>query len=116
MPDALDGVPAIAAQIPLKEATDPQHLSNILWTSANLKDDAPEVLSIVPAMTVQIRLESKGLEPPMFGHKFVAKKTQVIQCDEMSSTKKGVGQVKLCVRFFEVKWKQLTSGLESGNL
>ena len=88
MPDALNGVPAIAAQIPLKEATDPQHLSNILWTSANLKDGAPEVLSIVPAMAVQIRLESKGLEPPMFGHKFVAKKTQVIQCDEMSSTKK----------------------------
>ena len=130
MPDALNGVPAIAAQIPLKKRTDPPHLSNILWALANLKDDAPEVLSIVPAMVpamaVQIRLERKGLEPPMLGHKFVAKKRQVIHCRRNGRLisnrgwdvlyEKGVGQVKLCVRFFEVKWKQLTSGLEPGNL
>ena len=41
-PDVLSIVPAMAAQIRLK-AKDmiPQHLSNILWASANLKDDAP---------------------------------------------------------------------------
>ena len=30
----------------------PQHLPDILWASANLKDDAPDVLSVVPAIMV----------------------------------------------------------------
>ena len=62
--NALDVVPAMAAQIPLK-AKDmiPQHLSNILWASANLKDDAPDVLSIVPATAAQIPLKAKDLKP-----------------------------------------------------
>ena len=62
--NALDVVPAIAAQIPLKaKDTNPQELSNILWASANLKDDAPDVLSIVPAMAAQIPLKAKDMNP-----------------------------------------------------
>ncbi len=61
---ALDIVPAMASQVPLK-AKDmiPQHLSNILWAAANLKDDAPEVLSIVPAMASQIPLKAEDMKP-----------------------------------------------------
>ena len=53
----------MAAQIRLK-ARDlvAQGLSNILWASAKLKDDAPDVLSIVPAMAAQIRLKAKDLD------------------------------------------------------
>ena len=54
----------MAAQIPLKaKDMKPQELSNILWASAKLKDDAPDVLSIVPAMAAQIPLKAKDLNP-----------------------------------------------------
>ena len=62
--NALDVVPAMAAQIPLKaKGLEAQGLSNILWASANLKDDAPDVLSIVPAMAVQTPLKAKDMKP-----------------------------------------------------
>ena len=62
--NALDVVPAMAAQIPLKaKDLKPQELSNILWASANLKDDAPVVLSIVPAMAAQIKGKAKDMVP-----------------------------------------------------
>ena len=62
--NALDVVPAIAAQIPLKaKDLKPQALSNVLWASANLKDDAPDVLSIVPAIAAQIPLKAKDANP-----------------------------------------------------
>ena len=40
-----------------------QELSNILWASAKLKDDAPEVLSIVPPMAAQIAVKATDLIP-----------------------------------------------------
>ena len=67
MPDALDGVPANSAQILLKEAMDP-HLSN-MWASAKLKDDAPDEHCACDGSPDPF--ESKGLEPPTFGHRFV---------------------------------------------
>ena len=62
--NALDVVPAIAAQIPLKaKDMKPQELSNILWASANLKDDAPVLLSIVPTIATQIPFKAKDMKP-----------------------------------------------------
>ena len=62
--NALDVVPAMAAQIPLKaKDLEAQELSNILWASAKLKDDAPDVLTIVPAMAAPIGLKAKDMKP-----------------------------------------------------
>ena len=40
----------------------PQHLSNILSASAKLKDDAPNVLSIVPTIAAQIKAKGMNLQ------------------------------------------------------
>ena len=62
--NALDVVPAMAAQIPLKaKDLEAQELSNILWASAKLKDDAPDVLTIVPAIAVEIPFKAKDMKP-----------------------------------------------------
>eukprot|EP00434_Breviolum_minutum_P041259 symbB.v1.2.036701.t1/scaffold5212.1/size29773/1 len=62
--NALDVVPAMAAQIRMKaKDMNPQDLSNILWASANLKDDAPDVLTVVPAIAAQILLKAKDMNP-----------------------------------------------------
>ena len=60
----LDMVPAIAAQIP-NTAKDmiPQHLSNCLWASAQLKDVAPDVLEAVPAIVTQIPGKAQDMIP-----------------------------------------------------
>jgi hypothetical protein len=60
----LDAVTAIVAQVPDK-AKDmiPQELSNVLWASAKLKDDALDVLVSIPAIVAQIQVKAEGLNP-----------------------------------------------------
>ena len=56
---------ALVAQVPEK-ANDmkPQDLSNVLWATVKLKDDAPEVLDVVDAIVAQVPEKANDMIPP----------------------------------------------------
>ena len=65
-PEVLTALPKLAAQISMKAKNMiPQHLSNSLWASAHLKDDAgrEDVARIVAALVCHIPVKAKDMVP-----------------------------------------------------
>eukprot|EP00435_Cladocopium_sp_Y103_P034049 s1660_g8.t1 len=62
MPNILDIVPELAAQITLMaKDMNSRELSNSLWAAATLKEVAPDLLKMVPALVAQILLTAKNM-------------------------------------------------------
>ena len=76
LPNVLDTIPALIAQIPLMaKDMNSRNLSNSLWAAATLREVAPDLLKMVPALVAEISATRESMNAQDVSNNFWAAAT-----------------------------------------